>query len=112
VIDVEDNTSPSFLGVNVSYSLAVTAAVLVLFTIYRGGFNGSVWQSLDKESQQDASLRSNREHIQYSTAVELKNGFVQVLSFRHSSIESYYSNLFDIGRENVIQPCRNLGKRL
>lgn len=92
VINVEEKTSPGFLGVNVSYSLAVTAVILLLFTIYRGGFKGGVWQSLDKESQQDESLRSNREHIQYSTAVELKNGFVQVLSLRHSLVELYYSN--------------------
>ncbi|EFX77192.1 hypothetical protein DAPPUDRAFT_305906 [Daphnia pulex] len=79
VMNVEEKTSPGFLGVNVSYSLAVTAVILLLITIYRGGFKGGVWQSLDKERrQQDESLRSNREHIQYSTAVELKNGFVQV----------------------------------
>lgn len=94
VISAEEEASSSFLGVRVSYSLGVTVVILVLFSFYRRGFKRSMGQSLDKESHRDSSLRSNTEHIQFSTAVELKNGFVQVLSFRHSPIDSYYSNLF------------------
>lgn len=74
----EDMALPSLFGFSVLYGLAAFAPILVVFAFSLGAFKRSVWKSFEKESQRDASFSQKRENIQFSTAVELKNGFVQV----------------------------------
>lgn len=75
----EDMALPSLFGFGILYVLAAFATILVVFAFSQGVFRGSTWKSLESESQRDASFSSRRENIQFSTAVELKNGLVQVL---------------------------------
>lgn len=74
----EDTALPSLFGFSVLYGLAAFAPILVVFAFSLGAFKRSVWKSFEKENQRDASFSQKRENIQFSTAVELKNGFVQV----------------------------------
>ena len=77
----EDVTLTSFFGFSIFYFLAATTSVLsviFIFKCYRGEFKGGVWKSIHFDSHHSASSSASGEVINYSTAIDLKNGFVQV----------------------------------
>ncbi len=77
----KDVTLASFFGISILYFITATASVLsvvFIFKFYRGELKGSIWQSLHVDSFHSASNNSKRDAVEYSTAIDLKNGFVQV----------------------------------
>ncbi|XP_057371090.1 serine/threonine-protein kinase/endoribonuclease IRE1-like [Daphnia carinata] len=84
---VDNMAFSSLFGFSVLYGLAAFAPILVVFAFSLGVFKGSVWKSFEKENQRDASFSPKQENIQFSTAVELKNGFVQVGKMLFNPVE-------------------------
>lgn len=77
----ESGTWSTFKDIRLLYGIAFIAFVLSLvfvFVFSRDGMREALLQSLNFDSKHSKASYSRRDPIHFSTAVELKNGFVQV----------------------------------
>lgn len=77
----EDVSWSSINGTRLMYGITVATialSLLVIFMFSREGLKDTFLHSLHFDSQHNRSVSSKKQAVQFSTAIELKNGCVQV----------------------------------